>query len=607
MANSPAVIGLPNNKEVTEDATLPFLTAVGFIPISDANPGQAAFKTAVKSTTGNLGTLTIAANGSYTYSVANSAVQYLGAGKTKVDTFTVTSLDGTTKVISFTINGTNDAAVIGVPLVHDVTEDVGVSGGNLKAVGTLSISDADQGEASFKTSVISSGGNLGTLTIAANGSYTYSVSNSATQYLGANDTKTETFTVTALDGTMKQISFTIHGTNDVAVIGTPTVTKTTDAGGSKLTATGTVSILDADQGQAAFNTTVNQGSNLGTLTLNANGSYTYSVDKTAVGYLGAGATKTETFTITSADGATQKQMSFVVTGINDAAVIGTPTVHDVTEDATQPILYAFGNISITDFDQGEASFKTALITGPSALGTLLLLPNGSYTYYVAGSAVQYLGAGDTKIDTFTVTSKDGTTKDVSFTIHGTNDAAVIGTPTFRDAYADSNLTTLSVTGSISVSDVDQNQSSFNTTVVSAAGNLGNLSLNPNGTYTYTVPESAAEQLGIGGTKVDTFTVKSFDGTAKQVTFVVHGPASANHQAVIGNPTVASVTEDVSANGLDNLTANGTISISDADAGQAAFQATVTSTPGNSWHALVVERRRLHLHGGQQPHPIARRR
>ncbi|CAN7756272.1 VCBS domain-containing protein [Bradyrhizobium sp. LjRoot220] len=577
MANSPAIIGTPTNKDVTEDTNLQLLVASGFIPISDANPGQAVFKTTVKSAIGTLGTLTIAANGAYTYSVANSAVQYLGANKTKVETFTVTSVDGTTKQVSFTIKGTNDAAVIGDPAVSQVSEDVGISSGKLKATGTLSISDADQGEASFQTTVTSVGSNLGTLTIAANGAYTYSVSNSATQYLGVNDTRTETFAVTALDGTTKQISFTIQGKNDVAVIGTPTMRNTSDTGGSSLTASGTISVSDVDQGQAAFNTTVAQGANLGTLSLNANGSYTYSVAKSAVGYLGAGATKTETFTITSVDG-TSKQVSFVIKGINDAAVIGTPTVSNVTEDATaQPILYAFGSISITDPDAGEAAFKTALISGQGALGTLVLLPNGSYSYFVASSAVQHLGAGDTKIDTFTVTSKDGTTKQVSFTIHGTNDAAVIGTPTHRDVTANPNETTLTATGSISISDVDQNQASFNTTVVSAAGNFGNLVLNSNGTYTYSVPESAAEQLGIGGTKVDTFTVTSFDGTTKQVTFTVHGPTSANQPAVIGNPSVSSVSEDAAA---PDITATGTISISDADAGEAAFQATVTSAAGN---------------------------
>ena len=95
MSNSAAIIGTPTNSTVTEDTNLQTLIAAGSISISDANAGQAAFKTTVIAASGDLGTLTIAANGSYVYSVADSKVQYLGAGDTKVDTFTVTSLDGT--------------------------------------------------------------------------------------------------------------------------------------------------------------------------------------------------------------------------------------------------------------------------------------------------------------------------------------------------------------------------------------------------------------------------------------------------------------------------------------------------------------------------------
>src|SRR5207302_1712463 len=122
---------------------------------------------------GNFGSLTIASDGSYTYSVANSATQYLGANDTKIETFTVTAQDGTTKQISFTIHGANDAAIIGNPLVHDVTEDVAVDGsGNLSATGTLSISDADQNQNSFQTAVLPTAGNLGSLTVDSGGSYT---------------------------------------------------------------------------------------------------------------------------------------------------------------------------------------------------------------------------------------------------------------------------------------------------------------------------------------------------------------------------------------------------------------------------------------------------
>src|SRR6266404_5868316 len=143
MTNSAAVIGAPTNSTVTEDTSLQSLTALGSISISDANAGQAAFKTTVVAAAGDLGTLSITSTGSYVYSVADSKVQYLGAGDTKVDTFTVTSLDGTTKKVSFTIHGVNDTAIIGSPTAHDLTEDA--TSPVLTASGTISISDVDQG------------------------------------------------------------------------------------------------------------------------------------------------------------------------------------------------------------------------------------------------------------------------------------------------------------------------------------------------------------------------------------------------------------------------------------------------------------------------------
>ncbi|SDK25260.1 MULTISPECIES: VCBS domain-containing protein [Bradyrhizobium] len=577
--NDAAVIGNATVHDVTEDATKPNLTATGSISISDVDQNQASFKTAVISSAGNLGTLTLATNGSYSYSVADSAVQYLGAGDTKVDTFTVTAFDGTTKQINFTIHGVNDAAVIGTPTVHDVTEDA--TSPFLTANGMISITDADQGQAAFKTAVISAAGNLGNLTIAANGSYSYSVADSAVQYLGAGDTKVDTFTVTSLDGTTKQVSFTIHGVNDAAVIGTPTVHDVTeDATQPLLYAFGTISISDADQGQAAFQAGIISGAGaLGTLILLPNGSYAYFVSDAAVQYLGGNDIKVDTFTVTALDGTT-KQISFTIHGTNDVAVIGNPTVHDVTEDSNPTTLTATGSISISDADQGQAAFQTTVVSAAGNLGTLTLAVNGSYSYTVADSAVQYLGASDTKTDTFTIASVDGTTKQVTFTIHGVNDAAVIGNPTVHDVTADPSKVTLTATGSISITDVDQGQASFKTSVISASGNLGQLTLASNGTYSYSVAESAAAQLGTGGSKVDTFTVTSFDGTTKQITFTVHGASAVNHPATIGDPTVHDVTEDASVNSAGNLTAVGSISISDPDAGQAAFQTSTTAASGN---------------------------
>ena len=574
--NDTAIIGTPTVVDVVEDATSPTLKATGTLSISDADQGEAAFKTAVISASGNLGNLVLQSNGSYSYSVADSAVQYLGAGQVKTDVFTVTALDGTTKQITFNIHGTNDAAVIGTPTQHDVVEDA--SQPTLSVSGSISISDADQGQAAFKTTVTSAAGTLGNFVLAANGTYTYSVADSAVQYLGAGQTKVDTFTVTSLDGTTKQVSFTIHGVNDAAIIGTPTVHDVTeDATNPILYAVGTVSITDADQGEAAFQPALLAGSgNLGVLIIGSDGAYIYAVLDSAVQYLGAGDTKVDTFTLTALDGTT-KQVSFTIHGANDAAIIGTPTVHDVTEDANPTTLTASGTISISDADQNQSTFKTTVTAAAGTLGALSIATNGAYTYSVDDSKVQYLGAGQTKTETFTVTAYDGTQKQVSFTIHGINDAAVIGTPSVHDVYSDPTKSSLTATGSISISDADQGEGAFKTTVVSAAGNSGHLTLAADGSYTYSVAESVAAQLGTGASKVDVFTVTSLDGTTKQVSFTIHGGTPANTPATIGDPTNASVTEDV---GGSTLTASGTISISDPDAGQAAFQTTVAPGAGN---------------------------
>ena len=64
--------------------------------------------------TNGYGTFTIDAAGVWTYTLDNNnaAVQALNVGGTLTDTFTVATIDGTEQVVSITITGANDAAVI---------------------------------------------------------------------------------------------------------------------------------------------------------------------------------------------------------------------------------------------------------------------------------------------------------------------------------------------------------------------------------------------------------------------------------------------------------------------------------------------------------------
>ncbi|MCJ9430818.1 VCBS domain-containing protein, partial [Kordiimonas marina] len=129
-------------------------------------------------------------------------------------TFTVSSADGTTQDIVFTINGVNDAAVIGGTSTGSIGED---STGT--ATGSLTVSDVDAGQNSFTADTIA--GSYGTLTMASNGDWSYDLDETlaGVQSLAAGDTLGDTITVASADGTTQDIVVTINGANDAAVIG----------------------------------------------------------------------------------------------------------------------------------------------------------------------------------------------------------------------------------------------------------------------------------------------------------------------------------------------------------------------------------------------------
>jgi VCBS repeat-containing protein len=428
--------------------------------------------------------------------VLNADVQYLGAGITKIETFTVKSFDGTAKDISFTIIGANDAAVIGEPVPGAVTEDLNPNGlGRLTETGRLTVSDVDTGEASFQTGVTAGAGVLGQLNLATDGSYAYGVANADVQYLGAGITKTDTFTVKSFDGTEKEITFTITGVNDAAVIGGPSPAAVTEDfgvnGAGRLVESGSLTVSDVDTGEASFSTVVTAAAgDKGQLTLATDGSYTYSVLNTEVQYLGAGEIKTDIFTVKSFDG-TAKDISFTVTGVDDAAVIGELSNNSVTEDLA-PVglnLQAVGTITVSDVDQNQGFFSTTVAPTSGNIGTLVLDRNGNYVYRAPNQDTQYLRATDSKVDTFRISALDGTSKDVTFRIQGVNDAAIIGAPTASVVRENEDVSPdgfLSAAGIISISDADQFESAFLTTVVPSTGTDGTLTLAADGSYTYTL-------------------------------------------------------------------------------------------------------------------------
>jgi VCBS repeat-containing protein len=265
-------------------------------------------------------------------------VQALAAAATLNDTFTVTAADGTSQVVTVTITGSNDAAVISGTTTGAVIEAGGVNNataGTLTATGNLTSTDVDGTASSFTAAAAgtASTGGYGTYQLTAGGVWTYTLNdaNATVQALAAAATLSDTFTVTTADGTSQVVTVTITGSNDAAVISGTTTGAVIEAGGvnnataGTALATGTLTSTDVDGVANAFTAaaagTATTGG-YGTYEMSAAGVWTYTLNdaNATVQALAAAATLNDTFTVTAADG-TSQVVTVTITGSNDAATV----------------------------------------------------------------------------------------------------------------------------------------------------------------------------------------------------------------------------------------------------------------------------------------------
>src|SRR5205085_12446458 len=104
----------------------------------------------------------------------NSTVQALNVGDKLTDSFTVTTIRGSAELVTVTINGANDAAVITGTTTGSVTEDGGTKCDPPTATGTLTATDVDNapGFTAANCPTASDAG-YGTFTMTADGVWIY--------------------------------------------------------------------------------------------------------------------------------------------------------------------------------------------------------------------------------------------------------------------------------------------------------------------------------------------------------------------------------------------------------------------------------------------------
>ena len=542
--NDVATITGADAGSVNEDASPN--TATGKLTVNDVDLGENTVVPVVNRI-GSFGSFSIATDGTWTYTLNNSlaSVQALGAGVVRTETFTVYSKDsqlpslheddndneedhdkdsgdddhqtadyhGASKVLTVTIIGTNDAAVISGSSTGTVTEDLSVA-----ASGQLSAADLDTGEIGFRAqSAIA--GTYGSFSLDAAGNWAYGLNNAAAnvQALAANETVTETFTVKSFDGTEKLVTVTVTGTNDVASIsGTSTGSATED---TALTSSGTLTVSDVDHGQALVQAQANTAGVYGSFHIASDGSWTYALSNAAanVQALAAGEQVTDGFTVLSQDGSASQIVTVTLTGSNDAPVItNTPAalLGTVKEDTA---LSATGLLSASDVDHGATQTWSVQGSATGTYGAIAVDATGKWTYVLDNAAHETMAAGETHIETFTVRVTDDKSafvdQEVSVTVNGTNDIAAIAGSSTGAVTED---TTLTASGNLTVSDVDTGEAFFRVQTA-VAGTYGSFSIGASGNWTYALNNGAAnvQALNTADHVSDNFTVLSKDGSASQ--------------------------------------------------------------------------------------------
>ena len=411
-ANDAAVV-VADSADATEDMATT-LSGNVLDNDTDVDNGTVLQVAAPGTIAGVYGSLVIAQDGSYTYGLNNGApnVQALAEGQVVTEQFEYVATDGIAGVAStlqISITGTNDAPVVSADIAT-VTEDSSVAAsGNVLA----NDNDVDNGAVLNVVAPGTYAGTHGTLTLAQDGSYTYSLNNSAAgvQSLAQGQSVVDSFTYAATDGIAEvasSLDITITGTNDAPVVTADTADVTATAAAS---ASGNVLANDSDVDAGTVLTVANAGTlagSYGELVLNQDGSYVYTVDAAKAQSLGRDAQVVEHFDYTATDGisAVASTLDITVSGANDAPVVATPLA-DQSLTFNKAFSFVMPANSFTDVDQGDTLTYSATLADGSDLPSWLKFDAATGTF--SGTTPKQVGSIDIRVTATDQVAADGST------------------------------------------------------------------------------------------------------------------------------------------------------------------------------------------------------
>ena len=392
------------------------------------------------------------------------------------------------------------------------------------------------------------------------------------QHLAEGESFTDSFTyaIRLANGALSwaTASVAIKGENDAPVItnvASDLVGSVTEDDATSIS--GQLSASDVDHG--ATQTWSVQGNNAGTygsIAVDAaTGKWTYTLanDAANVQALAAGESHDETFTVRVTDdkGAFVNQtVTVTVNGTNDAPVVTNATSElagSVKEDDATSVS---GQLSASDVDHGATQAWTVQGNNAGTYGSIAVdAATGQWTYTLNNDAanVQALAAGENHDETFTVrvTDDQGAFVDqtVTITVNGTNDAPVITNTATELAGSVKEDDTASVTGQLSVSDVDHGATQAWSVQGNDAGTYGSIAVDAaTGQWTYTLNNDAAnvQALAAGESHDETFTVRVTDDQGAFVDQTVTITVNGTNEAPVIPPAPVKPTVDSPYTGPD---------------------------------------------------------
>ena len=236
--------------------------------------------------------------------------------------------------------------------------------GILQATGNVLANDNDI-DAGTRLAVLVPGtspGQFGTLEVAADGSFTYVLNNAApaVQSLPDGEVAFDDIAYAASDGvawTSATLRVSVLGRNDAPVAAADTAVVVEDA---ELSASGNVLANDSDADAGSVLTVVNAGTyvdptmGLGSLALNADGSYQYALNGTAAQALGQDQVVHELFSYLASDGyaITPGSLEVAIYGTNDAPAPSAP-IPDLSATEDQPFTFLLPSDAFIDVDRSD--------------------------------------------------------------------------------------------------------------------------------------------------------------------------------------------------------------------------------------------------------------